>query len=473
MWLNGSQMVGALDCRVAVPPVLGDARIERIIWDSRKIEEGCAFLAIEGERVDGNDFIASAIEAGALFAIATKEPPEAAVGAARMHKAGLVVVDDAVKAMEQMASYVRRRMDATVVGITGSSGKTTTKNMIGRVLSSQFETVATQGNQNNELGVPNTVLSCGVRTEMLVVEMGMRGFGQIEHLCGFVRPHIGVITNIGTAHEELLGSQENIARAKSELIAALPPSEGIAVLNGDDPFTPAVREFADVAGRGVKAITYGMSFGCDVRALDVRLSPDGLPSFDIAFPHGRTGHVDLPIAGIHNVMNALAAAAVGFACDIPMEKICNALRRVEGQAMRQEMVSGKGGSRIINDAYNANPDSMQAALSLLATMEASGRKVAVLGDMGELGPREREMHRAVGEAAAAAGVDLLVTVGELSREMAAGAMSAGLDASKVVECDDTDAALEAVAGGLGKGDLVLVKASRFMELENVVKGLVD
>ena len=473
MWLNGRQMVNALDCRVVVHPVLGDARIEKIVWDSREIGPGCAFLAIKGENVDGNSFIAEAIEKGALFAIATAEPDEAAVGAARMRKAGIVVVDDAEAAMHQMADYVRGRMDATVVGVTGSSGKTTTKNMVARVLSSQFETVKTEGNQNNELGVPSTVLSCGVRTEMLVVEMGMRGLGQIEALCRFVRPHIGVITNIGTAHEELLGSQDNIARAKAELVAALPPSEGIAVLNGDDPFTPAVCEYGGVRERGVKVITFGESVGCAVRALNVELSADGRPSFDIAFPQGRTGHVDLPLVGRHNVMNALAAAAVGVACDIPMEKICNALKRVEGQSMRLEVVDGKDGVKVLNDTYNANPDSMRAALAVLESMQASGRKVAVLGDMGELGTEERAMHRAVGEAAAAAGVDCLVTVGELAREMAAGAMDAGLEASKVVECGDAEAALVTLPGILMPGDVVLVKASRFMELERIVKGLVD
>ncbi len=472
MKLTREEIAQALDCRVAVAPAQTDVVVDGIVWDSRQAAAQKAFLAIVGERVDGNGFAVQVIEAGCQMIVATRDPDADAVEVAHERDAAIVVVDDYLKAMHQLASFNRSRLTAAVVGVTGSSGKTTTKNMIANVCAAQFDTVATAANQNNELGVPNTVLTAGPDTQVLVVEMGMRGLGQLENLCTAVRPTIGVITNIGTAHEELLGSRDNIARAKSELVSALPDGEGTAVLNGDDPFTPDVRKYSRADERGLKVLLYGRGEGCDVRAVNEEFSDDGMPSFDIVFPDGRTGRVNLPLAGAHNVMNALAAAAVGYACDMPVEKICNALGRAKGQAMRQEMVES-GGVRIINDAYNANPDSMKAALSLLSMMRADGRKIAVLGDMGELGADENAAHEGTGREAAKSGIDLLVTVGELARHIAAGARAEGMADGAVIECSDATSALSTLEHEVASGDVVLVKASRFMELERVVEELVD
>ncbi len=472
MTLTREQVAGAIECNVLVAPRTADVVVNGVVWDSREVACGCAFLAIAGERVDGNDFIPQAMEAGASMVMATREPEAHVIEAAAKADVAMVAVKDHLKAMGELASFNRAQLSCPVVGVSGSSGKTTTKNMIATVCSAQFETVATAANQNNELGVPNTVLRADPNTQALVVEMGMRGLGQLESLCSAVRPTIGVLTNIGTAHEELLGSRENIAKAKSELIAALPENTGIAVLNGDDRFTPKIREFASVDSRGVSTILYGQGENCDVRAENVEYSCDGMPSFDVRFPNGRTSHVRLPLAGEHNVMNALAAASVGFACDMPVEKICNALERAKGQAMRQEVLES-GGIRVINDAYNANPDSMKAALSLLGMMQADGRKIAVLGDMGELGDDEAAAHENVGRRAAASGVDLLVTVGELARHIAAGARAEGMPESVVIECNDVASALATLEREAACGDVVLVKASRFMELERVVEELVD
>ena len=471
MWLNRSQMIGVLDCRVLVDPADREAIVESITWDSRRVEPGQAFLAIKGERVDGNDFIDQAIGAGASFVIATSEPAGSVLEAARAVDTGVVLVADPIAALKQLAGYARSKSAATVVGVSGSSGKTTTKNLIATVLSAEFATVATTANQNNELGVPATVLAAGKDTEMLVVEMGMRGMGQLEELCSFVRPQIGVITNIGTAHEELLGSQENIARAKAELIAALPDGSGVAVLNGDDPFTPAVREFARTSARNVEAVLYGTSEGCGVRATDVEFDAMGMPTFTMTFPNGRSTRVTLPLAGMHNVMNALAAAAVGYIVDMPVERIANALRSAKGQSMRQETSVADNGVVIVNDAYNANPDSMRAALSMLAMMSAEGRRIAVLGDMGELGEREVEAHELVGRAVAESGADVLVAIGGLASHIAAGAREAGMDPAAIVERLGVEEALPVLAELVAPGDVVLVKASRFMELERVAQAI--
>lgn len=472
MKLTREQIVGAIDCMVLVEPCAIDVEIEQVVWDSRQANDKCVFLAIEGEKVDANNFIPQVIDADTQMIIATHKLDETVIAQAKKADATIIKVTDYFCAMHELAEFNRSRLSLNVVGVSGSSGKTTTKNMIAQVCSAQFETVATAANQNNELGVPNTVLRADPNTQVLVVEMGMRGLGQIESLCKAVRPTIGVITNIGTAHEELLGSQDNIARAKSELIAALPKGEGVAILNGDDPFTPNICQYAQTSSRNVAVLLYGTDDKCDICAKNIEFSDSGFASFDIVFPDGRTGHVNLTLAGMHNVSNALAAAAVGFAVDMPIEKICNALNRAKGQSMRQEIVESCG-VKIINDAYNANPDSMAAALSLLKIMQAQGKKIAVLGDMGELGKNEKQAHFDTGVKAAECGVDLLVCIGELAQEIAAGATKAGMNKTQVIKCRDIASALTALKQEVTSGDVVLVKASRFMELERVVEELVD
>ena len=473
MWLTRNEMIGVLSCYVVANPAQRDDYVENIVWDSRQVLPGCAFLAIPGEKVDGNSFITQAIDAGAKFIIATTRPSQDIIDKAQSLDVAVVVVEDYQQALWQLASYYRERLNAHIIGISGSTGKTTTKDMIATVCSAQFITTATAANQNNELGVPNTVLSASMDTEALIVEMGMRGLGQLEELCSFVCPHIGVLTNIGTAHEELLGSQTNIAKAKSELIAALPSKTGIAILNGDDPFTSKIREFAATESSDVAVLLYGMNEHCNVRAVNVEFDADGKPSFDIVFPNGRSGHVDLPMTGQHNVMNALAAASVGYALDMPVERICNALGKTQTSSMRQELLTRADGARIINDAYNANPDSMRASISTMALMACGGQRIAVLGDMGELGENEVRAHFSVGFYAAQNNVDVLVCVGLLSHHMAAGAIEAGMPRGQVIECSDVADALQVLEGMVCSDGIVLVKASRFMHLEQIVKELVD
>ena len=269
--------------------------------------------------------------------------------------------------------------------MTGSTGKTSTKNLVRDVLSARFATVATKANQNNELGVPKTVLSAEADTEAVVVEMGMRGQGQIEELCSFVRPHVGLITNVGESHIELLGSRENIARAKAELIEALPDGSGVAVLNAADEFTPFVREVARTDARGIDVLLYDGSGApapdAAVFATDVELDGEGRPRF-VLHAGGASCPCALPVFGLHNVHNACAAAAVGVAFGMSVEEIAAALAEAQAEGGRQEVLRAPGGWTVVNDAYNANPDSMKAALAYFAALSVEGRRIAVLGGHG-------------------------------------------------------------------------------------------
>ncbi len=473
MWLNIKQMIDALDCHLVVEPSDSLLSVEKIVWDSRIVEPRNAFLAIMGENVDGNKFISQAIDNGAAIVLATGDISEEDVAKAKKNGCAVVKIEDYLYAMRQLAAASRNGLDAKVIGITGSNGKTTTKNMVREVCSYKFNTISTLANQNNELGVPATVLNADLSTEVLVVEMGMRGMGQLSSLCEFVKPDIGIITNIGSAHEELLGCKDNIARAKSELLAALPDGSGVAIIPADDPYSKDLEMFSGIDLKDITVLKFGLGDNSDVQAVNIKYSDLGKPSFEIRFPNDARAYVDLPLAGSHNVLNSLAAAACGYVLGMDPVDICAALGKVEGQHMRQEIIKARCGATIINDTYNASPDSMRASLQLLHMMSTQNRRIAVLGDMGELGKNEDKMHAQVGEMAYNAGVDLLFTIGDLSKNIAAGAIQAGMDSSQVVEFCGIEPAIQKLKEMLEPDDVVLVKASRFMELERVVKGLID
>lgn len=444
-----------------------------LAWDSRTVVSGDVFLAIKGERTDGNRYIASALREGAALVIATEPVEEKVKALASEMGAAVVLVDDPYDALARIAACNRSTLSCPVVGITGSTGKTTTKDFVRAVLAERFAVVATEGNRNNEIGVPATVIAADSSTGALVVEMGMRGRGQIEKMCRYVQPRIGVISNIGVTHAELLGSQENIARAKAELLSALPFQKGIAVLNADDPFTPFLEKTAAVDDRGIEVVTFGCAPEADVRAVDVTLDEAGHASFTLVLPDENPACARLSLPGRHNVSNALSAAAVGHVLGIGCEEIVHALSCATGSGMRQEIVEGPAGIRVINDAYNANPDSMRAAIALLSEMPCTGVRIAVLGDMGELGEDEVRLHEVVGAQVAHAGIDLLVTAGPLGHAVAAGARAAGMCGDSVIETETREAAGALLDNTVGAGDLVLVKASRFMEFEHIVEGLVS
>lgn len=473
MQLRVSEVTQATGARLYAPDAgVGERVVEGLTWDSREVKDGMVFLAMPGERVDGNDYIVPAIQQGAGAVIATREPDDKLRAIAGEFACPLLIVEDGPAALTALAGYWRGRLSAVVIGVTGSTGKTSTKDFLRSVLSQRYVTVATQGNHNNEIGVPATILEAGPDTEALVVEVGMRGLGQIEELCKTVRPNIGVVTNIGVSHLELLGSQENIARAKSELLQAL-PDKGLAVLNADDPFTPRLREFGGVDERGVETRLYGLDGTADVRAEDISFGEAACAGFELDARGLPAERVQLSMPGRHNVMNALAAACVGQYLGLSAEEIRAGLEQAKGSGMRLEVERSAGGVTVVNDAYNANPDSMRASLDTLAHMDCAGKRVAVLGDMGELGSDERALHEKVGALAAVSRLDLLVCVGSLARDIAAGAVAHGMDVADVACFEDVESALAYLKDALSEGDLVLVKASRFMGLERIVKGILE
>ena len=360
------------------------------------------------------------------------------------------------------------------------------------VLAAAGSVCATKGNQNNELGVPNTVLAARADTRNVIVEMGMRGLHQLEELCGFVRPQWGLVTNVGESHIELLGSRRNIARAKAELLEAL-PAGGMAFVNAANDMTPELLEFADLDSRGVTCVLYdGTAEAAGRRAAlsadeaarpavwseDVRLNAAGCPRFTLCACgfDGMTEPVRvdcaLELRGMHNVSNACSAAAVGFAAGMGAAQVAESLSGAKPEAGRQEVLQAPGGFTVINDAYNANPDSMRASLSTFAALDVAGARIAVLGDMGELGSFAPQLHEEVGAFAAACGLDRLVCVGQLAQGIAAGAQKAGMPADRIALVADGAAALADVREHVASGSAVLVKASHFMALEKVVEGLV-
>ena len=442
-------------------------------WDSRAVEPGMVFFGFPGERVDGCDFSVQAVSAGAACLLLTRTPTADELAAAQQAGCAIGVVSDGPAAVTALAQAWRAMIDPVCVGVTGSVGKTTTKDLLSSVLTFRGGVCATRGNQNNELGVPATILSASADDATLVVEVGMRGRHQIDVLCqSLVHPTIGVVTNVGTSHLELLGTRENIARAKAELFESL-PDDGLAVIPGDDDFAWLLGQIAQ-QGRASKLATlaYGLGEGCDVRATNVAVDALGCASFDLALPDGSGARVELPIVGVHNVSNALAAAAVAWHLGASAEQIAQLLGTARVSGARMQTLTAPMGYKVVNDAYNANPDSMAAALAALRSMDVAGRRIAVLGDMGELGPTAPELHRGVGVCAHEAGVDLLVCVGELSANIAEGARSAGMPQERILTCADAEAALALVAPLVGAEDTVLVKASHSMELGKVAKGLV-
>lgn len=467
MRLTIQEVVDAVEGELAADENSMRKVVTGITWDSRKVGEGDIFLAMPGERVDGNDYITAAIGAGASMIVCTARPSDNLLAVAGEFACPVVVVNDGIEAITKLARYWRDQLHCVVVGVTGSTGKTSTKDLLASVLSTRYNTVATQGNNNNELGIPYTVLRADPETEVLIVEMGMRGLGQIEHGCSIAHPAIGVVTNVGVCHMELLGSREAIAHAKGEMIAALPET-GLAVVNADDDMTEFMLQEADAAYKSLHIKRFGRSETADTKVSNVKLDAEGRASFDLSFGGGIAFPVELGVAGEHNISNALAAAVVGNYLGLSFEQIARGLKQAGASGMRMEVAQTASGVTIINDAYNANPDSMRAALATLASMECSGRRIAVLGDMGELGDDEVALHEQVGRDVAAANIDLLIAAGPLAAHIASAAQEAG--ATCAVECAaDTAAAASALKQSVREGDTVLLKASRFMGFEQIVK----
>lgn len=428
-----------------------------IATDSRAVKPGQCFVALRGERFDGHDFVADALEAraaGAIVARVSGKLPEAEGGGF------VVLVDDTLKALGALAGFHRRQFRIPVIGITGSTGKTTTKDMTAAILSRRGAVAVTPENFNNEIGVPIGVLALAPEHGAAVIEMAMRGPGEIAYLASIAAPTIGVITNVGLSHLERLGTPEAIADAKGELIAAV--GEGTAVLNVDDPFFDRLARLA----RG-RVVRFGLGANAEVRASEI-VSGDDATSFRLRCPAGER-QVALTTPGRHQVLNALAAAAAAMEAGAELDDVAAGLQAFAPAGGRAQVVSSKRGFRILNDCYNASPASMESALELLADL-AGRHKVAVLGDMLELGPAAPELHRAVGERVAEAGVDLLIAVGDLGRRIADGARAA-MPPDRVRWTSSNDEAASWALTALEPGDVVLVKASHAMAFEQITRRL--
>lgn len=430
--------------------------------DSRDVAAGGLFAAVVGERVDGHDFVATAIDAGAAAALVS-----------RPVDAPHVLVDDVVAALARLATVVVDRLIAgglTVVGLTGSSGKTSTKDLLAALLAEAGPTVATVGSLNNEIGVPLTALRADSTTRHLVVEMGARGAGHIAALCAVTPPRIGAVLNVGTAHVGEFGGRDATARAKAELVAALPSSAdgGVAVLNDDDPLVAAM-----ATATAARVVRTGTGAGAEVRAADVTLDERGRASYLLHTPSSAPVWVRLAVTGAHHVSNSLAAAAVALECGVTPDRVAAALGEVRSLSRwRMEVSDRPDGLTVVNDAYNANPESMAAALAALVAVGAGRRTWAVLGEMLELGAASPAEHARVGRLVRSLGVDRLVVVGEGARAVHVGALDRGaVDGEDAVLVSDVAAAIQLLSARLGAGDVVLVKASRSVGLERVAEEL--
>ena len=426
--------------------------------DSRAVEVGGLFVAVQGERVDGHEYATAAVAGGA-----------AAVLAGRPVDAPAVVVDDQVAALGRLATHVLERLpQLRVVGLTGSQGKTGTKDLLAQLLESTGPTIAPVGSFNNELGLPLTALRADEQTQNMVLEMGARGTGHIRYLADMTRPSVGLVLNVGVAHLGEFGTREGIAQAKGELVEAL-PDDGTAVLNADDPLVMGMAERTRA-----RVLTFGTADRADVRVSDLELDPLGRPHFTLTTPTGDT-RVALPLSGEHQAMNAAAAAAVAHHAGMSAEEIGRVLDRVVARSpWRMEIADRDDGVTVVNDAYNANPDSMRAALKTLASIGGGRRRtVAVLGEMLELGAATREEHDALGRLAVRLDVSRLVVVGEGAKPIHLGASLEGSWGGESVFVPDVDAAERFLYEDVSPGDVVLVKASRGVGLERLAAALLD
>ncbi|NEK58595.1 UDP-N-acetylmuramoyl-tripeptide--D-alanyl-D-alanine ligase [Geodermatophilus sabuli] len=428
--------------------------------DSRTVGRGDLFVAVPGERVDGHEFLGAAAAAGAAAALTTR--PDDALPC--------VVVDDPVAALGRLAAAVHTRLATgglLTLGITGSSGKTSTKDLLGQVLAAAGPTVSPPGSYNNDIGLPLTVLAADAGTRFLVLEMGSRGPGHIARLCAVARPRIGVVLNVGSAHLGEFGSAEGIAAAKGELVESL-PAEGTAVLNADDP-----RVIGMASRTRARVLTTGRAPHADVRAADVTLDEGGRPRFTLTAA-GEAVPVALQVVGEHQVANALSAAGAALAAGLTPSAVAAALSAAEPRSRwRMEVTRRPDGVTVVNDAYNANPESMRAALAAVSGL-AGRRRIAVLGAMAELGPGAAAEHERLGRDAVAAGMDLVVAVGPDAVGIATGASAAGARGEEgTVHVPDRAAARELLTEVLVPGDVVLVKASRSYGLELLAADLLD
>ena len=468
-----SQVVAATGATLLAGP--DDACVSGIAIDSRKVEKGGVFVAFPGENVDGNRFAPQAVDSGAGLVVITADPADGLLESAEARGCAIVRAagDNGERFMLALASAWRDEHPSwLVVGVTGSVGKTTTKDMLRCGISSQLCTHATAGNFNNLIGLPLTVLSAPEDSEVLVCELGMNHPHEIDRLAAACQPTLAVITNVGTSHIGLLGSRENIARAKAEIVGGLVDHGELRrtlTLTSANDFTPFIADgFARPAG--VDVLMAGSRAEDDVRAADVMLSAEGCATLTASCSDGWSREVTLSVPGRQVVPDFLLALSVIWRLGLDRDLACEAIERMPATHMRLDVQMAPSGARVIDDSYNAAPNSMAASLDVLAQMACSGRRIAVLGEMGELGADEGRLHGYVGAYAAAKGLDLLVFIGhELAGQMAEAARTVGQSEDALEVFPDVASAAATLGPILSEGDLVLVKASRAAGLDGFVK----
>lgn len=449
----------------SVPQSIENRPVSRTVIDSREAVPGALFVALPGQNADGHAFVGRAFAAGAMAAIVDREVeadcltidcqnPQWPVN---FNRPICLKVDKSVAALQKLAAYWRSQFSAQVIGITGSVGKTSTKELTYLVLAQKYNTLKNQGNLNNEIGLPLTLLELNDSHEQVVLEMGMYDLGEIKTLCQIARPHIGVVTNVGPSHLERLGTIERITQAKQELVEALDET-GTAILNLDDPLVMSMR-----SKTRARIFTYGLSDQADLWA--DRITGEGLEGIRFVFHYqGEEIHVRVPLLGRHSVHTALRAAATGLVLGLHWEEIIAGLQDKKAP-LRLVAIPGPNGSIVLDDTYNASPTSTIAALNLLNEL-SGGRKIAVLGHMAELGAYEEEGHRKVGCRAADV-ADLLITLGPHTDLIIAEALACGMDKANIKQMDSTRAVIDFLKTAAQSGDAILIKGSRSMAMETI------
>jgi len=428
--------------------------------DTRDLSGKELFIALAGPNFDANGFLDDAVKAGARAAIVSASSPFARDFQARNPSFPLIMVKDTERALGDLAAFVRKSLDLTVIGITGTTGKTCTKDYVASIMSIEKNTLSTPGSYNNEVGIPLTIFGARKKDQVLVAEMGARRAGDIKRLAEIVMPRVGVITNIGPGHLELFKTLETVARTKGELAHCL-PEDGDLLLNASDPWTRKIARETRA-----RVTRYGRGRGTAYRADRVSLDSMARPSFELRGPSFEL-EVRLPSVGRHQVENAVAAAACAHVMGVRPESIKAGLEKARLSRWRTECIECGAGYLVINDAYNANPRSMEAALRTLAEAAGKRRTIAVLGGMAELGAQSTDFHEQSGIKAAELDIDVLVTVGRRARPIATGAISGGLPKGSVFRCEDVAEAMDLLACIIEPDDVILVKASRAMGLETM------
>lgn len=454
-----TDMLGDERVQVSWASTLRDIPIIGISTDTRTIRPGSLFVPLIGDHFDGHAYAAEAYSKGAAAALWQDDHPHPPEGMP------IIRVKDTLTALQQLAKSYRKQLPVRIIGITGSNGKTTTKDLVAAVLGSTFQVHKTKGNLNNHIGLPLTLLELEETTQFAVVEMGMSGRGEIELLSNLAEPEASIITMIGESHMLQLGSREEIARAKAEIVSGM-PSGGLFVYNGDEPLIEQALAERSLP-EGLRRIRFGSGAGNDLFPTDIRMDADGA-YFQINSP----GNPELfiPLLGTHNVINALAAIAIGGAFGVSPEGIAAGLRSLQMTSMRIEKLTAASGLTVLNDAYNASPASMRAAIDLTEQLRGFGRKFLVLGDMLELGVHEEQFHRGIGAMLSPERVDYVFTFGRLGRFIADEAAQQFPKAC-VRAFDDKEQLAAELAAIAQAEDLVLVKGSRGMRLEQVVNAL--